>query len=84
MKKQEIIEKIKDIFRKNPIIEVVVKDLPFRNGRWGLQGYALCYMNGDLFVRPWPSSVCFWWANMNKLKKNELETILERTYEQLN
>lgn len=61
-------------------VEVIVKDIHggFRNGRWGMQGYALCLIEGEVYVRPWSNSHIHWQVRLEECLKKELEEILDR------
>lgn len=76
MKKEEIIKKIAE--RLSNGSEIVVSEMGFRNGRWGLHGYCLCLMQGEVYVRPWAGANVYWRANLEGLKKEKLLQILNK------
>ena len=83
MTKKEIIAEIEKTFREHPTIEVVVKDMGLRNKRWGLHGYCLCWACNTIMVRPYSTSVTYWYTDLMKLKKAQLATIMERTWSEI-
>ena len=83
MTKKDIISEIEKTFREHPDMEVVVKDYGFRNTRWGMHGYALCWFCNTIMVRPWSTSTCFWKANLMALKKPQLAEIMEKAWKSI-
>ena len=74
MTKNEIIMKIRTLLWDGKEgggsgdIEVIIKDIHggFRNGRWGMQGYALCLIEGEVYVRPWSNSHIHWQVRLEE------------------
>ena len=78
--KKQMIEEIEKAFRENPNMEVIVKDFPIRNTRWGLHGYCLCWHFDRIMVRPWSGANTYWCTDLMQLRKWQISCILLRCY----
>ena len=82
--KKQLISIITNILKEHPEKEVYVPRLQnrLRNGRWGMQAYALAYNHewGEVVCRPWAGAEANWSARLERLNKYELQDIVGRCF----
>lgn len=80
MTKKELITLISDFLMLNPEKEICVVKYQnkLRNGRWGMHAFTITYNCDMVMCRPWAGADCYWKAELERLKKDELLDIARK------